>query len=296
MALVCLQKLVNAGINIVGVVPPHKENQTYDFFTQFVQSFGLPIIDYEGSFKDQVFLGKIKSLEADIAVVCSYNKIFPKEFLDTVKDGFINIHPSLLPDYRGGNPYSHVIINGEKETGVTLHFMDETFDTGDMISQYRTPIEAFDTMGTLFNRLNYISADALFEVLAYYEVNSTLPRKPQPEGEYKKAGLIDSKYGNTNIDWNKSAFEIERFIRALNPFITAVTSYRGTFVKVYSAAAQNKRVKQEPGTVCHIKDSVGVVCGDGILHIKSLQVGSYVVGDSKDFITIFKPKIGEKFG
>lgn len=296
MALICLQKLVNAGINIVGVVPPHKNNQTYGFFIQFAESLGLSIIDYNDSFKDPVFLNKIKLVEPDIAVVCSYNKLFPKEFLNTVKDGFVNIHPSLLPNYRGGNPYSHVIMNNEKETGVTLHFMDETFDTGDIISQHRTAIEKHDTMGTLFNRLNYIGADALFEALAYYEVNSMLPRTKQPEGEFIKAGLIDSRYGNTAIDWNKPAADIERFIRALNPFIIAITSYRGVFVKVFGASIQNKKVKHEPGTICHVRDTVGVACCEGILHIKSLQVGSYIVGDSKDFINIFGPKVGEKFG
>lgn len=295
MAIVCLQKLVNTGVNIVGVVPPHRENPTYDYFMQFANAYNLPVIDYHHSFKDPVFLNKIRFLEPDIAVVCSYNKLFPKEFLSVTKDGFINIHPSLLPEYRGGNPYSHVIINDEKETGITLHFMDEHFDTGDMISQFRTPIEKHDTMGTIFNRLNYMGADALFEALAYYEVNSTLPRRKQPEGQFKKAPLIDTKYGNTTIDWSKPVVEIERFIRALNPFICAVTSFRNVFVKVYGSQAQLKSHKSEPGTICNIKGTVGVACGDGILHIKLLQVGSYLVGDSKDFITVFKPKIGEKF-
>lgn len=295
MALVCLSKLVNAGVNIVAVVPPEKSSPTYDFFMQFALSMNLRVISYDSSLKEKLFLNKIKALDADIAVVCSYNKLFPKELLGLTKDGFINTHPSLLPNYRGGNPYSHVIINDEKETGVTLHFMDESFDTGDIISQYKVPVENNETMGTLFNKLNFLSADTLLHTLNFYEQNSTLPRVKQPEGEYKKANSIDIKFGNNLIDWNKSAVEIERFIRALNPFVTAGTKYRETYTKINTSFAQNKKSKSAPGTICYLKDTIGVACGEGILHIKTLQVGSYVTGDAKDFIDIFAPKIGEKF-
>lgn len=295
MALVCLSKLVSAGVNIVAVVPPEKISPTYDFFIQFAQSMNLRIIDYEASLKEQLFLNKIKALDADIAVVCSYNKLFPKELLKLTKDGFINTHPSLLPEYRGGNPYSHAIINDEKETGVTLHFMDESFDTGDIISQYKVPIEKNETMGTLFNKLNFLSADVLLHTLNFYEKNSTLPRVKQAEGVYKKAYSIDIKYGNNIIDWTKPAADIERFIRALNPFVSAGTRYRGAYTKINTAFVQNKKSKLEPGTICHLKDSIGVACGDGILHLKTLQVGSYITGDANDFISIFSPQLGEKF-
>ncbi len=295
MALVCLPKLYNAGVNIVGVVPPDKSNPTYEFFVQYVQTMDLKIIDYDNSLKDKIFLSKIRAIEPDIAVVCSYNRLFPQEFLDSVKDGFINTHPSLLPEYRGGNPYSHVIINNEVDTGITLHFMDETFDTGDIISQYKVPIDKNETMGTLFNRLNFLAGDVILHALKYYEANSTLPRVKQPQGTFKKANSIDIKYGNTLIDWTKSAEEIERFIRALNPFITAGTKFRGVYTKVNTSYVQNKKSKCEPGEICHVKDTVGVACGEGILHLKTLQVGSYINGDANDFIRVFKPQIGEKF-
>lgn len=295
MALVTLSKLCNAGVNIVGVVPPDKQNQTYDFFVQFADSFGLRVIDYENSLKEPLFLNKIKALEADIAVVCSYNKLFPPEFLKLTKDGFINTHPSLLPEYRGANPYSHVIINDEKETGVTFHFMDESFDTGDIIAQYKAPVHEHETMGTLFNKLNFLGADALLQVLTYYEKNSVLPRVKQAEGDYKKACSIDIKFGNCLIDWDKPATEIERFIRALNPFICAGTKYRGSYVKIYTSFVQNKNTKELPGTIVHLKDTVGVACKEGLLHIKTLQVGSYLSGDAKDFMKVFNPKVGEKF-
>ena len=136
MALVCLSKLVSDGFNIIGVVPPHKSDATYNLMCSFTKSVKLPLITYENSLDEIDFLHKIRQLNADIAVVCSYNKKFPPEFLKTVKVGFVNCHPSLLPQYRGANPYSHVIINDEKDTGVTLHFMDENFDSGNIILQH----------------------------------------------------------------------------------------------------------------------------------------------------------------
>lgn len=295
MAFVCLSKLIDAGFNIVGVVPPHKTNNTYSFFCQYVKSVGLNLVEYESSMKDVDFIAKVRKLKADIAVVCSYDKLFPKEFLCTTKDGFINTHPSLLPKYRGPNPYSHVILAGETETGVTFHLMDEKFDTGDIIVQYKVPVDSKETMGTLFNKLNYIAGDALIYVLNYYEENGYLPRKEQPEGVHVYAYSISPEKGNNIIDWNKTCQEISTFIRALNPFISAAIKFRGQPGKVHTSYFKKQKTKFPPGTICSLGDSIGVTCLDGVLYIKTLQIGSYIIGDAKDFIEIFVPKIGEKF-
>ena len=296
MALVCLSGLVSRGFNIVGVVPPHRNEGTFDLMCSFAYSLKLPLILYKDRMDEMDFIHAIKQLNADIAVVCSYNKKFPPELLRTVKDGFVNCHPSLLPDYRGANPYSHVLINGEKETGITLHFMDENFDTGNIIAQKKIHIEKKETMGTLFNRMNYMSAELLAEFLEQYENNSTIISLPQPQGEFKKAPSIDSKNMRNYIDWSKDAHYIERFVRALNPFISAMTNFRGMFVKIYSAEAVDKKVKEPPGTICRIKDDIGVATGDGILYIKTIQFGSYMISDARSFIEKFNPRIGEKFG
>ena len=296
MALVCLSGLVSRGFNIVGVVPPHRNEGTFDLMCSFAYSLKLPLIFYKDRMDEMDFIHAIKQLNSDIAVVCSYNKKFPPELLRTAKDGFVNCHPSLLPDYRGANPYSHVLINDEKETGITLHFMDENFDTGNIIAQKKIPIEKNETMGTLFNRMNYMSAELLAEFLEQYENNSTIISLPQPQGEFKKAPSIDSKNMRNYIDWSKDAHYIERFVRALNPFISAMTSFRGMFVKIYSAEAVDKKVKEPPGTICRIKDDIGVATGDGILYIKTMQFGSYMISDARSFIEKFNPRIGEKFG
>lgn len=296
MALVCLSRLVTDGFNIVGVVPPHSNEGTYGLMCGFTNSLKLPLITYTQRMDEIDFLHKIRQLNADIAVVCSYNKKFPPELLKTTKDGFVNCHPSLLPEYRGANPYSNVLINDEKETGITLHFMDENFDTGNIIAQKKVLIENKETMGTLFNRMNFMCAELLSEFLKQYELNSNIVSMPQPNGEFKKAPSIDSKNMKNYIDWDKDAQYIERFIRALNPFINAMTSFRGIFVKIHSAEAVDKKTKEQPGTICKIKDDIGVATGNGILYIKTLQFGSYMISDAKSFIEKFKPQVGEKLG
>ena len=148
MAIVCLSKLVMEGFNIVGVVPPHRSEDTYSLMCSITKSMHIPIIEYANNLDEIDFLHKVRQINADIAVVCSYNKKFPPELLKCVKGGFVNCHPSLLPDYRGANPYSNVIINDEKMTGITLHFMDENFDTGNIIAQKKVPLEWITPDGT----------------------------------------------------------------------------------------------------------------------------------------------------
>ena len=296
MAIVCLSKLVLEGFNIVGVVPPHKSEDTYSLMCNITKSMKLPLFEYENKLDELDFLHKIRQANADIAIVCSYNKKFPPELLKCVKGGFVNCHPSLLPEYRGANPYSNVIINDEKETGITLHFMDENFDTGNIAAQKKVSIDKNETMGTLFNRMNYLCADFICEFLKQYEQNPDIAAMPQPQGEFKKAYAIDSKNMKNFIDWDKDAAYIERFIRALNPFISAMTNFRGIFVKVYSADWSDKKTKYEPGTICGVKDTLAVATGKGILYIKTLQFGSFMIGDAKSFIEKFKPQIGEKLG
>lgn len=293
MALICLSKLAAKGINIVGVIPPAKDDPTNKLMVDTAQSLGFDIIDYNISLSDKGFLQRIKNLNADLGVVASFNKKLPKELLQLTKDGFINLHPSKLPDYRGANPYSHVIINGEEESAITLHFMDENFDTGDIISQYRFNLDLNETMGTLFYRTNQMCASMLYEALDYYETHE-FPRKPQPkDGEYKKAEALSFEKKNIFIDWNKSAEEIERFIRGLNPYIGAITCYNGTILRINSAYVIEKNHNFTPGTICDTKNSLKVACGEDILEIDSIQYGAFFISSGRDFVERLNPKKGE---
>lgn len=292
MAYVCLDGLNMSGVNIVGVIGSKKDHPTYERFKKFVKSRNLNFIEYD-NLDDEEFIRKIKDLNVDVAVVCSFNYKIPKVLLEAVKDGFINAHPSLLPKYRGSNPYSAVIINDEKETGVTLHFMDENFDTGDIIAQKKIVITPMETMGTLFNRLNIIAFNVLFETLKEYETKE-LKREKQPEGEFDKGKLFTE--ASFYINWEKTAPEIERFVRALNPFLLATTNFRQNIVKIFASEAIEGKSNEAPGTITKIKDDkIYVSTLQGLVVPTVLQFGSFFVGTSKDFIRILNPKVGERF-
>lgn len=294
MAYVCLDGLNMSGVNIVGVVGPKDDHPTYLNFQRFVKSRNLNFIEYE-TLDDFMFIKQIKNLNADIAVVCSFNYKVPKVLLEAVKDGFINVHPSLLPQYRGANPYSAVIINDEKDTGVTLHFMDEAFDTGDIISQKRFSLSKIETMGTLFNRLNVLALDMLLETLETYET-TPLSRQKQSEGDFKRGKGMSNE--DIVISYEQPASAIESLIRALNPFVLAQTSFRGNIVKVHTAEVIDKAFPTTdlPGTIVEIEnDKFYVKTGKGLLAITSMQFGSFFTGTAKEFIKMLNPQIGERF-
>lgn len=293
MAYICLDGLLAGGVNIVGVMGAKKTHATYQNFKNFVKQRNLNYIEWD-DLKSPEFLEYIKSLNIDVAVVASFNYKIPTELMNVTKDGFINVHPSLLPKYRGGNPYSSVIIDGETKTGVTIHFMDDGFDTGDIITQRKVEISPCETMGTLFNRLNLLGMQLLLEVLAVYE-KKELPRYKQPKGEFVLGKSI--KDADLFIDYRKSAVEIERFIRALNPFLNASTSFRGNILKIFSAQYEDGNSARFPvGSIAKIEnDKIYIATMKGFLCPTVIQFGSFFVGNSKDFIKILAPKIGEVF-
>ena len=291
MAYIGLDGLLMAGVNIVGVLGPQKDHSMYFDFKDFVLSRRLNYIEYDELDEPQL-IQTIQRLDVDAAVVCSFNYKIPKVLLNSVKDGFINVHPSLLPKYRGGNPYSRVIMNGESETGVTIHYMDESFDTGDIIAQKPYHIHSKATMGTIFNELNVLGIELLLQVLQAYEVQE-LPRIPQPKGDFISGkGLND---GDIYINYNQSAEEIERFIRALNPFIVANTTFRGNLMRIMKAEVASDAfcIPHPAGTVAKIEDDkFFIATAKGLIAPTVLQFGSFFIGDSKDFIRIFNAIIG----
>lgn len=294
MAYIGLDGLLMAGVNIVGVLGPKKDHSMFHDFKNFVLARGLNYIDYDQLDESQL-IEKVKKLDVDAAVVCSFNYKIPRVLMNATRDGFINVHPSMLPKYRGGNPYSRVIMNGETETGVTIHFMDEGFDTGDIIAQKAYHIHSKATMGTIFNELNVLGIELLLQVLQAYETEE-LPRITQPRGDFISGkGLVD---GEIFINYNRSAEEIERFIRALNPFILASTTFRGNMMKIMKAEVASDAfcIPHPAGTVAKIEDDkFFIATSKGLIVPTVLQFGSFFIGDSKDFIRIVNPKIGEEF-
>lgn len=294
MAYVCLDAFLAEHINIVGVVGPKKNHVTYIPFKNFVLSRGQNYIEYD-KLSDESFIKQIKDLNVDLAVVCSFNYKIPKVLLDAVKDGFVNTHPSLLPKYRGPNPYSAVILNGEKESGMTLHLMDENFDTGDIVAQKSMQLLSKDTMGTLFNKFNMMAADMHIELLKKYE-KEPFERTPQPNGDFPIAPIYQEE--ELFIDFSKTSSEIDRLVRSLNPFLLARCWFKANLIKVLSIECyeSSSEFDAEYGEVVQITDEkVLIKVKDGLIAITAMQFGSFFAGSSKDFIDIVDPKVGDKF-
>ncbi|MBO6272070.1 methionyl-tRNA formyltransferase [bacterium] len=295
MAYMGLDMLLYSGVNIVGVVGPVKTHNTYVQFRNYVKYKKLNFIEYE-TLSSPEFIETINALKPDIAVVCSFNQKFPKELIDAVPDGIINIHPSLLPKYRGGNPYSWVIINGEKQTGVTLHFISENFDEGDIIAQEIYEIAPNETMGTIFNRTNMIGCRMLLKALLEYDKTGLLPRKQQPAGEFIKAPNI--KDNEMFLNYNKPAEELVRLVRGLNPYFSAMTIYKGQIMKIHKASACELQDANSfaNGEVCKVEnDKFYIKTERGCLCPEVVQYSGYFIGDASDFVNVANPQLGDKF-
>jgi len=151
-------------------------------------------------------------------------------------------------------------------------------------------------MGTLFNKLNSVIAEVACIVLDKYEKTGFLNSIPQPKGDFVKAPNYPPNSYQTFIDWSQPAEKIDIQIRALNPFIIANTVYKHTVLKVYSCEYEKKNTNLPVGTVADLSNGFGISCANGIVHIKSLQYGSFLITTGKDFVKRFAPKIGEKVG
>lgn len=293
MALVCLSNLIEKGFNIAAVVPPKKSHETFNFFKEFCRIRDLNFLEYGENPNDPKLIEKINDLKADIGVVCSFNSKLSKEFLATTKLGYINSHPSKLPLYRGACPYFHIVNNGEIESGITLHFMDETFDTGDIVCQKLFNLSPNETMGTIFNKTTYMISDSIIETLERLLKQGFLETKKQEAGTFIDAPKVG---GNFRIRWNQEAKVIERLIRACNPFYTAFAVFRGVSAKIIKAQAVEKKHNFECGHIVEAsKDKLSVACIDSVLNIEFLSIGTWGYFSTSDFFETFMPGVDEVF-
>lgn len=221
--------------------------------------------------RDEGFIQSIEALDVDIAVVIAFGQILPKAFLELPRYGCINIHASLLPQYRGAGPIQRAVINGDTVTGITTMMMDVGMDTGDMLLKEEVAIDEKETGGSLFDKLSLIGGPLVLRTIKELEVG-TLVRIPQNHDEATYAPMLDKKLGN--IDWKKSAVEIERLIRGLNPWPSAYTYLGGKMLKLWEAdVVEIENSASTPGTISMPeKDQFIVTCGDKGLLIKSLQL------------------------
>ncbi len=216
------------------------------------------------------FLGELKALGPDLIVVAAFGQILPQALLDIPKIMPINIHGSLLPKYRGAAPIHWAMINGEKETGITIMKMDAGMDTGPMLLKGSISIGSQETLGGLLRRMSKLGAQLLAEALEKLE-KGLLREEVQPEEGVTYAPPI--KKEQYHIDWNLPAERIHCIIRAFDPKPGAFTIYDGQRVRIYSPLiVQAEGSGQKPGTVTRASaDAIEIACGRGILAIKQIQ-------------------------
>lgn len=228
---------------------------------------------------------KLAEYEADIYVVAAFGQILSKKILEMPKYGCVNIHASLLPQYRGAAPISQCIIDGEKETGVTIMQMDEGIDTGDILTRKKVIIEEKETTASLFDKLSKAGAALIVETLPLLEQGRITPVK-QDERLASHVKMMDKSAGR--IDWTKDAVFIERLVRGLNSWPSAYTSFHGKTVKIWDSdvvADQTGEACRKPGTISFVsKDYFDVACGTGSLRINELQLEGHKRMDTKSFL------------
>ena len=228
----------------------------------------------------------LKNINPDVICVVAYGKIIPKEILEIPKYGCVNVHPSLLPQYRGSAPIQWAILNGDKETGVTTMYLDEGMDSGDIILQTKTSIDKDETSGELWDRLSKIGAELLVETLEKIE-NKTAPRIKQPK-EFTLAPMLEKS--QAKIDWeSKTAQEIKNLVRGLNPIMGAYALLNEKKIKFWKVDKlsidefinkypefkeyEYRFLEIDPGTVLYIdkKEAIYIMAKEGILKVLEIQ-------------------------
>lgn len=218
--------------------------------------------------KDEAFVNTIKEINPDVIVVAAYGKILPAKILHLPKYGCINVHASLLPKYRGAAPINWAIINGEKETGITIMQMDEGLDTGGILLQKGIEITKEDTAGTLSNKLSKIGAGLLIEGLGAIEKGG-IKAIPQDNSKSSYAPMLKKEDGQ--IDWTKGAEDIYNMVRGMDPWPGAFTYYKGELWKVWKVR-HGDTGKGRPGEILTAdKDRIDVVSKDSVISILEIQ-------------------------
>lgn len=296
-----LRALIAAGYDIAAVVtqPDRAKGRSREPVPSPVKVCALehdiPVLQPE-RVKAPEAVEELKTYRADIYIVAAYGQILSREILDIPKYGCLNIHASLLPKYRGASPIQHVIIDGEERTGVTIMQMDAGLDTGDMLYKKETDIGPEDTYETLHDRLMGLGGEAVTEALALLEQGKLAPEK-QDESQSCYAPLIGKSMGE--IDFSKTAAEVDRLIRGMTPWPSAYTGFRGRQLKIWRAVPDMKKdvSGHVPGEILSVgKTFVTVATGKGALTLLELQTEGKKRMSAHDFLLGIKPEPGEILG
>lgn len=316
IAKLALERIYESGNEILAVVttPDTQKGRGMKFVPSPVKEYavekGFTLYQPEKIRKNTEFIETIKSLNPDVICVVAYGKILPKSILEIPKYGCINIHPSLLPKYRGPAPIQWAILNGDKTTGVSIMYLDEGMDTGDIILQEETEIEKNETTGELWNRLSITGANLIVTALEQIEAGTVQRRKQ--EGEATLAPMLEKEMAK--INWEEQTGEnICNLVRGLNPIMGAYSHLDGKKMKFWNVEyMQNKEVTKDfpeleeylyklkdvdPGTVLFSDSKKGlfIKVKDGIIKAIEIQPENSKRMNACDYLRGNQIEIGKIF-
>lgn len=294
-AVYALESIIKAGHDVQAVItqPDKAKGRSKALVPTPVKAkameYDIPVYQPE-KLREEDNVKLLSDINPDIIVVAAYGQILPESILNIPKYGCINIHASLLPKYRGAAPIEWSIIDGEKVTGVTTMYMEKGLDTGDMIDKVEVVIEADDTGETLHDKLAVAGAELIITTMDKLK-NKTATRTKQNHEESCYASMLSKEMGH--IDFTKSATEIERLIRGLNPWPCAYTRIDGKGVKIFKAQVCTVDDKAKPGEIVEVtKKTFTIACGKDGLIIKNLQPEGKKPMDTASYLNGNKLAVG----
>ncbi|WP_343162553.1 methionyl-tRNA formyltransferase [Desulfurobacterium thermolithotrophum] len=254
------------------------------------EKLNIPVYQPERVKGNEELLNKLKEISPDLIVVAAYGKILPNEILDLPKFGCINVHASLLPEYRGASPIQSALLDGKEKTGVTIMLISPELDAGDIISQKEVLIDRKDNAQTLHDKLANLGAELLVETIPSY-VSGKLKPIPQESSKATYCKPITKEMGK--IDWTLPAEKIFNMIRAFTPWPSAYTTFRGKRIKLLEA--EPIEGNGNPGEVIKADKELVISTGEGALKIKKLRPEGKKEISGEEFIRGYRIKVGEKF-
>lgn len=272
IAATCLKRILEDGFQVVGVYtqPDRPKNRGMKLAQSPVKALalehGIPVFQPE-SFREEETVAALRELRPDVVAVVAYGRILPQRVLDVPQKGCINIHASLLPEYRGSAPYQWAVLDGKEKTGVTAMYLVREMDAGDMIDRVETPIDPEETAGELLSRLAVLGAGLLSKTLTALE-RGGVEATPQDPDRVTYAPMLDKSF--CPIDWSRSATQVHNQVRGLHPWPVATAEIGGTRFKIHKTKVVEGR--GAPGQILGLtKTGLTVACGEGAVEIQRLQ-------------------------
>ncbi len=273
IAATCLQRILDDGFQVVGVYtqPDRPKGRGMKLVQspvkQIALAAGIPVFQPE-HFREEETVQQLRELKPDVCAVVAYGRILPQGVLDVPRFGCINIHASILPQYRGSAPYQWAVLDGQEQTGVTAMYLVREMDAGDIIDVSTTPIDGNETAGQLLDRLAVLGAALLSKTLGRLSAGETLPHRAQDPQQVSYAPMLDKTM--CPIDWNMTAQQVHNRVRGLHPWPVATMELNGKQFKVHETRVVPGNGK--PGEVLGLnKTGLVIACGEGAVEIRILQ-------------------------